>query len=249
MRDEGRGMRDEGREWGSGVLTASAASSGFTLIEMLVVIGIIVTLMGASIAAYSGMTKRAQQARGRELVANTATALNLLFQRKGKWPEALASEAASKQGRLNARAAACLAVDKLMTLTYRKVENNGESYYTLSGLDRFGIISPWAQAAVKRVGASGGSTALNVPSGGTVEDHILYYALDDDGDGVVEASVGGASLRIRANAAVWCAGMDGVLAPYPYAGGGAGGGGQSGSHARGRGGDDIYSWAPTQVEH
>lgn len=222
---------------------------GFSLIEMLVVIGIIVTLMGTSVGVYSHMTKRAQQARGRELVSNTATALNLLFQKKGKWPAALMSEANSGEGRLRARPAACLAVNKLMSLTYTTREQDGESYYTLSGLDRFGIVSPWAQAVIKRAGTSGGGTGLKVPSGGTVEDHILYYALDKTGNGIVEANVGGVALKIRANAAVWCAGMDGVLSPYPFAGGASGGGrGQNANQSKTRLGDDIYSWAPNQVE-
>lgn len=223
---------------------------GFSLIEMLVVIGIIVTLMGASVGVYSHMTKRAQQARGRELVSNVATALNVLFQQKGKWPTALMSEASGGAGRLKARPAACLAVNKLMSLTYTKREQDGESYYTLSGLDRFGIVTPWAQAVIKRAGTSGGGTGLRVPSGGTVEDHILYYALDTTGEGIVKANVGGVALKIRANAAVWCAGMDGVLTPYPFSSsGGSGAKGQSSaSKSKSRMGDDIYSWAPNQVE-
>ena len=120
---------------------------GFSLIEMLVVIGIIAVLMGTAVGGYSFATKRAQAARGRELVANTATALNLLFQKDGKWPGALLNEAGSGAGRLTARAAACLAVKKYMSLTYTRTEKDGESYYTLSGLDRCGIVTPWATAA------------------------------------------------------------------------------------------------------
>lgn len=217
---------------------------GFSLIEMLVVIGIIVTLMGASVGVYSHMTKRAQQARGRELVSNVATALNVLFQKKGKWPTALMSEANGGEGRLRARPAFCLAKANLLSLTM------SEDKTSLSGLDRFGIVTPWAQAVIKRAGTSGGGTGLRVPSGGTVEDHILYYALDTTGEGIVKANVGGVALKIRANAAVWCAGMDGVLTPYPFSSsGGSGAKGQSSaSKSKSRMGDDIYSWAPNQVE-
>lgn len=183
---------------------------------------------------YSMMSKRAQKAQGRELVANTSTALNLLFQKFNHWPTALRNEASSGAGRLKARPAACLAVNKLMSLTYKKVEKDGENYYTLSGADQYGIISPWAAAVVKRSGTSGGGTGQRVPSGGTVDDHVLYYALDLDGDGITEASVNGKTLRIRANAAVWCAGMDGKLDDY----------GKTGA----RNSDDIYSWSPSQVE-
>ena len=220
----------------------------FSLIEMLVVIGIIAVLMGTAVGGYSFATKRAQAARGRELVSNTATALNLLFQKDGKWPSALLNEAGSGAGRLTARAAACLAVKKYMSFSYTKVEKDGENYYTLSGLDRCGVVTPWATAALKQAG-NGGSENTKVPSGGTVRDHQLYYALDKTGEGIVEANVGGVPVRIRANAAVWCAGLDGVLAPYPYAGGGAKGGvGANKSGAAGKRSDDIYSWTPAQVE-
>lgn len=210
---------------------------GFSLVEMLVVIGIIAVLMGAGLSGYSSMTRRAQKAQGRELVSNTSTALNLLFQKTGRWPAALRNEAGSGAGRLRARPAACLAVNRLMALTYTTKDDNGAQVYTLSGLDKFGIVSPWAQRVLKRAGTSGGSEGMKVPSGGTVGDHVLYYALDLDGDGITEANVKGETLKVRANAAVWCAGADGVLDPYPYTS-------SNGKHNS----DDIYSWAPNQVE-
>ena len=211
--------------------------AGFSLVEMLVVIGIIAVLMGTAVGGYSFATKRAQAARGRELVSNTATALNLLFQKDGKWPSALLNEAGSDAGRLTARAAACLAVKKYMSLTYTKVEKDGESYYTLSGLDRCGVVTPWATAALKQAG-NGGSENTKVPSGGTVRDHQLYYALDKTGEGIVEANVGGETLRIRANAVVWSIGPSGgdrSHQPWPY--------------SKGQRRDDIYSWSASQVEN
>ncbi|MBR3957296.1 MAG: prepilin-type N-terminal cleavage/methylation domain-containing protein, partial [Kiritimatiellae bacterium] len=48
---------------------------GFTLIEMLVVIGIIATLMGVMLASVTKFIKSAEKTRCQELVANTATAL------------------------------------------------------------------------------------------------------------------------------------------------------------------------------
>ena len=57
--------------------------NAFTLVEMLVVIGIIAILTGASIGAFSKMTKTAERAKCQELVSNTATALTALYQQTG----------------------------------------------------------------------------------------------------------------------------------------------------------------------
>ena len=51
---------------------------GFTLIEMLVVIGIIAVLVGASIGGFSAMTRTAERAKCQELVSNVATVLCIL---------------------------------------------------------------------------------------------------------------------------------------------------------------------------
>jgi prepilin-type N-terminal cleavage/methylation domain-containing protein len=65
---------------------------GFTLIEMLVVIGIIAVLVGASIGGFSAMTKSAENTKCQELVSNTATALTAMFQDTGVWPQRLANQ-------------------------------------------------------------------------------------------------------------------------------------------------------------
>jgi hypothetical protein len=111
----------------------------------------------------------------------------------------------------------------------------------LAGLDRFGIVSPWATAVIKRKGsmASLSDVVSSSPAHGsmTIKDHILHYALDLDGDGVIKgASVGGQMIDVRATAIVWCGGRDGFIDPYPFAGGGR----------RGNS-DDVYSWTPGQT--
>lgn len=212
-------------------------NSAFTLIEMLVVLGIIAILIGASIGGYSAMTKSAERARCQELVSNAATALTAIFQNEGSWPKKLAEQGAT-DGKLDK--------DRAYTLVA-----NGRSYFsltksddgrTLAGHDRFGIVTPWAQAVIKRLGSSA-SEGSRVGSM-TVDDHILHYALDLDGDGkILGASVGGKSVDVRATAIVWCCGKDGVIDPYPY-GGGSGGKGSSGSGGKT---DDVYSWTPAQT--
>ena len=198
---------------------------GFTLIEMLVVIGILVTLMGVTIASVSKFLRTAEKARCQELVANTATALVALYQQEGAWPKALIRNHNSEQG-LDEKAAVPLARGNYMTLTLNS------SSTQLSGYDRLGIVTPWAAAVVKRMGNSA-SGSSPVPGGGTVQDHVLRYALDLDGDGVIPGvTVGGEAVDIRATAAVWCCGKDGKLEAY----------------SRGLRHDDVYSWTPGQTK-
>ena len=208
---------------------------GFTLVEMLVVIGIIAILVGASVGGYSFAIKRAEAARGRELVSNVATALNILFQRQNRWPPSLLIEAQG-EGRLTATAAASLAVNGLMSLSYTTTEVEGEEVYTLSGLDRCGIVTPWAAAVIKRQPQGSDPLSVKVPSGGTVKDHQLHFALDEDGDGFVDVRLGTKTLKVRGNAVVWCWGQNGKEDDYA-------------ASMSGRGdADDIYSWTRGQEE-
>ena len=201
----------------------------FTLIEMLVVMGIIAILAGAMIAGMSHVTRKAQRAKAQETVSNAATALTFMLQKDGDWPKILVNNAGDGKGRLDKNVARIFAKKNLMGVVYDKVAAERNNDYTLRGSDRCGIVTPWAVDVLKRnKNANEGS---KVPSGGKVNDHVLYYAIDKDGDGITEATVGSASLRIRASAAVWCAGADGKLDDY------------------GTGGtDDVYSWNGKQVE-
>lgn len=201
---------------------------GFTLIEMLVVIGIIIILIGASIGGFAKMAKSAEKAKAQELVANVATALTALYQQEGSWPKRLASNGGS-DGALDQKTAYALVAGttKYLSLT----TSNSE----LAGLDRFGVVTPWATAVIKRKG-TGASLSDKVTGTSTVKDHILHYALDLDGNGVVEANVGGETVKIRATAAVWCIGKAGGNKgqPWPY--------------AKGRTAGDIYSWTYGQTQ-
>ena len=197
---------------------------GFTLIELLVVIGIIATLMGVMLASVSTFLKSAEKARCQELVANTATALTALYQKEGAWPRALI-KGHNSNNMLDEHAALPLAKGKYMTLTMN------DSKTQLSGYDRFGVVSPWAFTVIKRHGTSS-SLSTKVPGGGTIQDHILRYALDLDGDGVIEgAPIGGETVDIRATAAVWCCGKDGKIEAY----------------VTGLRKDDVYSWTVGQT--
>lgn len=204
--------------------------NGFSLVEMLVVIGIIAILVGASIGGYAKMTKSAEKAKGQELVANVATALTAMFQEEGVWPKKLAADGGSA-GRLNEKVCLALAKGRYFSLT----TDNDKT--RLSGNDRFGIITPWAAAVVKRLGTKAELSSL-VSGKSTVEDHVLYYALDLDGDGVIKgADVGGESVDVRATAIVWSVGKSGGKdgKPWPY-------------HT-GLKRDDLYSWSVGQTQN
>ena len=198
----------------------TSAHNGFTLVEMLVVIGIITLLVGASISGFSKMRATAERAKVQELVSNTATALTALYQNEGAWPKRLAANGSS-DGVLDANAALPLAKGGYLSLT---MNSEGE----LDGLDKFGVADPWATAVIKRKGRSASESDI-VNGEYTIKDHLLHYALDMDGDGVVNgASVGGESVSVRASAIVWCAGKDGKMEPY----------------SKGLKKDDLYSWTP-----
>ena len=199
----------------------------FTLVEILVVIGIIAVLLAASIGGFTKMTKTAERAKTQELVNNVATALTALFQQEGVWPKRLATNGKT-DGRLDANTAYALVAG---TTKYFSLSQSGGK---LIGHDRFGILTPVAQQVVKRLGseASLGSKVGKL----TVEDHILHYALDLDGDGkIIGASVGGENINVRATAIVWCIGKSGGNNgdPWPY--------------TEGLRRDDVYSWTPGQT--
>lgn len=208
--------------------------SGFTLIEMLVVIGIIAVLSGSLMVGMGRIQKTAQKAKAQETVSNTATALATIFQTEMSWPSRLMQNSGQQ---LDAVLSHIFVRFKLLGLSYdAKTYNVTTKVGTikLTGADRCGIVDPWAATILKQKVSTSENDGvdLKVPSGKTVKDHILWYAIDTDGDGVTEASVGGVNVKVRAPAIVWCAGADGELGPY-------------GRRSK-KGLDDVYSWGPGQ---
>ena len=194
---------------------------GFTLIELMVVIGIIAILSGALIMGFGRVTKSAQRAKAVEAVSAAAQALSILRQKNGNaWPGILmASGGADGQGKgMIVDVAKKFAEKGLLGIARDKGGN-------LVGVSRCGVVDPWAEAVLKRPQADASTL---VPSGGKVQDHIIYFAIDSDGDGITEANVGKDKtlVRVRAEAIAWCAGADGKLDRYVD---------------RGRS-DDVYSW-------
>ena len=182
----------------------------FSLIELLVSIGIITIITGLSMAAYGKFTANAQNTRCIEFVHQVRTALEQLYQEKDSWPSALQAAAANGDGRLDAKAGAALAKGKKMSLTHGSTDNaDGSKTYVLKGHDRFGIVTPWAMDYI--IHHDSASLSSKLPGGGTIQDHILRYAIDLDYDGITEVAHGhdGGSARVRAQACVWSYGRDG----------------------------------------
>lgn len=184
--------------------------TAFSLIELLVSIAIIAIITGLSMAAYGKFTANAQKTRCVEFVHQVRTALEQIYQGSDHWPATLQNAAASGDGRLDKTAGAVLARSK-MSLTYGTTDNDdGTRTYVLKGHDRFGIVTPWARDYIVHHDSAALSSKL--PGGGTIQDHILRFALDLDYDGITEVAHGydGGNARVRAQACVWSYGRDGV---------------------------------------
>lgn len=204
----------------------------FTLIEMLVVIGIIAILMGASLAGFSKMRASAEKAKAQELVSQTATSLSAIFTADGVWPQVI-REHSEGDGLVDKKVAYQIAKRGMMSITYDA--DRKES----TGLDRFGVVSPWATEALKKAGKDAmDSLTVGTDKSGrrhSVKDHTLRFKVDLDGDGIIDgvsvSGAGGAAIKVRATAAVWCAGKDGKLEDY----------------RDGLKSDDVYSWTVGQT--
>ena len=221
--------------------------TGFTLIEMMIVIGIIGILAAALTGAYGLMVKSAQRSKAVEAVANAKSALETLYMRKDNtWPPAIINARTHEGGYhvMDENVAKELFRNNLLNVDCKKMSDEGGlDGYTLRGVDRFGIADPWAQDVIRRK-AQQATKSTSVSSGGTVEDHLIYFAVDQNDDGFVDRSEGAPVNRVRAKVITWCAGADGGL-------------GDCSSDKRGKttvngrtvsNGDNVYSWQRAQED-
>lgn len=205
---------------------------GFTLVEMLVVIGIIVVLMGAAVASFGKLTKGAEKAKSQELVSQVSTALSKIWNSEGNWPKRF-RDVGETGGILDADNALILAKKGVFSFSSKK-DSDGKPV-ALVGKDRFGLVTPWASKILERNASATEGTRVGGAS--TIADHRLHFAVDVDGDGVIRGvNVGGETVNIRATAAVWCIGKSG------------GQGGQPWPYTTGQKKDDVYSWTLGQTK-
>lgn len=172
---------------------------------MLIVIGIIAVLSIVAMTTYRGVINQAQKTRAEEIVHETYTALMQVMQVDDAWPQEIYKEGSSGNGELTPEVAYVLANRGVRSA---KIKSNSN---LTGGLDKFGIVDPWADDVIKAKFKANVSLETKVSSGGTIRDHRLRFAIDDDYNGIVEVKEKGMSARVRGSCAVWGAGKDGIF--------------------------------------
>ena len=200
-------------------------TSGFTLIEMLVVIGIIGILATALLGAFSYVKTIAWQSRAQNQVSQVTTALNVYLQSERTWPAELLNKT-----EFDMDVCWVLQEQKIFDVTVKTKDSSGAWVWDKDNgknggsLDRFGLLDPWGRAILR---SNPQSTEADV------KNHRLQFRLDKNFDGYVDAGEGAPKgVKVRASIIVWSRGPDGMDDA-------------TGSNPRGKGHypyDDRLSW-------
>ncbi len=179
---------------------------GFTLAEMLVVIGIIGILIAVMAGGFTIVQTLAWKTRSQELVSNVATALSIYIQKEGSWPD----EFLRSKGNVNNEVCKVLQEAKLLDVT--TVKSDGT--INQNSPERLGLFSPWGQRIIRKnpkLTASLGALPSNVE----LQKHILQFRVDLNLDGKIDqndatlGTIPGKGTTIRASAIVWSCGPSG----------------------------------------
>lgn len=179
---------------------------GFTLAEMLVVIGIIGILIAVMAGGFTIVQALAWKTRSQELVSNVATALSIYIQKEGSWPD----EILRSKGNVNNEVCKVLQEAKLLDLT--TVKSDGT--INQNSPERFGLFSPWGQRIIRKTPKLTASLGA-LPANTELQKHILQFRVDVDLDGKIDqndatlGTIPGRGTAIRASAIVWSCGPSG----------------------------------------
>ena len=185
---------------------------GFTMIEMLVVIGILGILFIALLSSFSRVKDSARKAQAQTLVSEVAIAFTRYLQDQREW----AGEFFNKT-EMDEKVCEELQKGKYLDITTYKVDSNGNVDYSdgprlpkknTASVDRFGLLDPWAQNALKKDNTQSASSIMRGGGNRSYADHRIQFRLDLDYDGFVDAPEGG--VKVRASAIVWSRGPDGL---------------------------------------
>ncbi len=163
--------------------------TGFTLVEMLLVIGILGILATTLVGSFSYVQKAARQSQAQTLASELATALSIYLQQERSWGDVLPDKS-----EMDEEACWVLQEKKLFDVTTYK---SGGAEINNDSLDRYGLLDPYGRALLRR---NPGISAEEVIR------HRLQIRLDDNYDGYVEAPDG---TKVRASVLVWSRGPDG----------------------------------------
>ncbi len=171
---------------------------GFTLVEMLVVIGIIGILASALVSSVSHLKLTAKRAKAQSSVNNAKVALNAYLQSEREWPEIMINAL-----EIDYDVAKILSDAKLLDLIVP------DDPATSTSLDRFGFLDDWGRFQLRRNPGISSDTQTGT-DGIKIKDHRLQFRLDTNYDGYVDGSEGSPNgLKFRASVIVWSRGIDG----------------------------------------
>jgi prepilin-type N-terminal cleavage/methylation domain-containing protein len=182
------------------------SNKGFTLVEMLVVIGIIGLLIGVLTTAFIHGQTLAWQARSQELASNVATALGTYLLNEKSWPD----EILRSNGVVNNEVCKVLQEADLLDVT--TVKSDGT--INQNSPERFGLFSPWGQRIIRKKPMMTASLGA-LPADAELQRHMLQFRVDVNLDGKIDSSdaglgtIPGNGAPIRATAIVWSCGPQG----------------------------------------
>lgn len=174
--------------------------SGLTLVEMLVVIGVIGIVASLMMGSYQQVKRSAWRSRANQQVHAVKVALNVYLQNERDWPEYFKENSNLE---MDEHVCGILQNANLLDVTtwnnYSTTTRSGQ--INQQSPDRFGFLDPWGRAIMRR---------NRNASEADVRQHRIQFRVDRDMDGYVDGGEGAPrGRRVRGSVIVWSRGPDG----------------------------------------